>query len=215
MKKVGVVGVIITSLCFSQGLYATEVCTTATVTTPTGTTSERVCYDNGVPTDYGDPSSGGSPPPGGSTGGGSEPVPLVATPTSEQSRQAICGVNTFGDPRYHVKSSYKIVYIPYFKWENMATGATMSTIDETSPGANWSPRAGDTDDPRYPGPDMTTIIFAHGYTQTPTKAPLQELIFTLGHEAAHQNGVIDENAADQAGQTALDGWKAVKGAGCR
>jgi hypothetical protein len=143
-------------------------------------------------------------------------------PTDAQTKIALCAINKFGpkdaagNPKYPLKSTYKIVYNPYFKWDNGSQ--SRSTVDEVSPGSGWVPRAADSDEPSYAGQKVTTI-YAHGFTETPTKSPLQELIITLGHEVAHQNGVdgsaAGESQAEAIGAATLAAYKAAQGAGCK
>lgn len=205
-------------------VYATQVCQTATVTTPTGTSTERICVDNGVPIDFG-PSGPTGPIDGGAgSGGGGSTTPTVTMPTLEQSKIAACAVNTFGakdasgNLKYPLRSDYKIVYSPYFKWQQESTSVTRTTVDQISPGPGWVVYSADSDSPSYGGQKETTL-YAHGYTETPSKSPLQELIMTLGHEAAHQNGVPGtkdgEVQAEAIGSATLDAYKAAKGAGCK
>jgi hypothetical protein len=195
---------LVTSLMVSNAAYALITCQKATVDVGGGSSGvEYICSD--------DTTFLTAPPVGRymvltpDDGGG------PATPFPAKVDKAICGVNKYTDPKYSLKSAYKIEFVPFYGWES-ATGDTQTVTSAAPPGGPWTRDAGST---TLPGelPSLT-VIFAAGYQPTATKTALQEMIITLGHEAAHQNGVRDEPTAEAIGQAALNAYNADGGAKC-
>ena len=178
-------------------------CMKATVGVPGAMSVEYICEDGSV---Y------ANPPPAAQymtmepDGSGDYPY----TPIPAQANKAECAANNYG--AYRLKSTYTIKFLPVYGWSNAVTGVTTTTTGPTPPSGSWNAMAGDTSDTA----PFETYIYAQGYLSTPTKTPLQEMIVTLEHEAAHQNGVPEtqENVAEQAGIDALKAYMADNGAKC-
>lgn len=171
------------------------------------TTTEYFCSDNHIFTDYPNskyqvltPDSGGGP----------------AVPLPPQANKAICGVNKYTNPSYKIKANYQILFLPAYGFENSVTGVSELEVTNTPPDSSghWFSIAGFTTDPADVPPYMTNILYS-GYHPTATKTAVQEMIITLAHEAAHENGVTSEDAAEAIGAAALAAYNADGGAKCK
>lgn len=73
-------------------------------------------------------------------------------------------------------------------------------------GHDWVMIDGDTTN--IGDPTMATILYMHAYLNR------DNTILTLAHEFAHQDGILDEDAAEAAGRAADDEYKSDGGAKC-
>jgi hypothetical protein len=105
-------------------------------------------------------------------------------------------------------SGYTISYVYGFGWKNAETGEYQATSTNRPPDTThtWEPIYAHTTNPAFS--TGQTVIYSDSFSS------FQNLIGTLEHEFAHQNGIFSETVAEQAAVDAMAAWKADKGALC-
>ena len=138
-------------------------------------------------------------------GGDTKPTGTLArpVPSAAKQQQAIDCANAYG--QYQSRSGYHIYFQAAYGWGDNDTGQVVMTNTDQKPSttSDWVPLDGNTDTVR-----KRTDVYVNGYSS------FQNSIMTLEHEFTHQNGILDEDQAEQAAVNAINAWKANGGAQC-